>query len=124
MSILVSIQSMILWQWPSENEPGQDNAHLLPDLQQRCLDYNKMIRAKTLKYATLDWLTRKDMREGIWKEVIKDYFQFCGRDVVKSARKWEKERSGWTLVSALKGKWLFGKGSVDELEEAVETMRK
>lgn len=64
------------------------------------------------------------MREGIWKDVVRDYFRFCGKGVVESARKWEKERAGGSLVSTVKGKWLFGKGSVDELEAQVEKIRK
>ncbi|KAL8938371.1 MAG: hypothetical protein Q9216_003928, partial [Gyalolechia sp. 2 TL-2023] len=47
-SILVSIQSMILWQWPFENEPGHENAHAHPQLRARCLEYNMMLRRYTL----------------------------------------------------------------------------
>ncbi len=63
----------------------------------------------------LDWLTRREMREGVWREALRGYWRFCGRAVVESARKTEEGR---------KGKGLFGKGAVDELEAEVEKILK
>ncbi|KAL8719665.1 MAG: hypothetical protein Q9225_003362 [Loekoesia sp. 1 TL-2023] len=121
-SVLVSIQSMILWKWPYENEPSCENAHNNPVLLPKCLSYNKVIRGDTLKYATLDWLTRKEMRDGLWRDVVRDYFRFCGKNVVESARRWEKEKSNAGM--SLGTKSLFGMGSVDALEKEIEKIRK
>ena len=118
-SVLVSIQSMILWKWPMENEPGYENAHTTKGGLAQCLSYNREKRADTLKHATMDWLTRKEMRDGLWRDVVRDYFRFCGRKVLESARKSEGEKAG-TLFGA---KRVFGKGMVDELEKAIEGIR-
>ncbi|KAL8713713.1 MAG: hypothetical protein Q9220_002239 [cf. Caloplaca sp. 1 TL-2023] len=111
-SVLVSIQSMIFWQWPYENEPGYENAHERGGkLAQASIEYNQYIRGATLKHANLAWLTRQHLREGLWKDVIRDYYRFCGRRVVQAARVWEKGK-GFP-----KGR---GVGLIDELEAAIE----
>ncbi|KAL8771454.1 MAG: hypothetical protein Q9209_003123 [Squamulea sp. 1 TL-2023] len=91
VSILVSIQSMIFVDWPLENEPAFQGCHNTPRGLEACLKKNRTWRRDTLKYATLDWLIRPERRNGLWKYVVNDYFRFCGRGVVESAKKWEKD---------------------------------
>ncbi|KAL9595308.1 MAG: hypothetical protein Q9219_006530 [cf. Caloplaca sp. 3 TL-2023] len=118
-SVLVSIQSMILWQWPYENEPGHEDAHSSrsPALRAACFNYNKEQRANTLKYATLEWLTRREMRDGLWGDVVRSYFRFCGGKVVESARRWEEESSGGLMGFGR------GRGFAEALEMEVERMK-
>ncbi|KAL8732561.1 MAG: hypothetical protein Q9181_003916 [Wetmoreana brouardii] len=121
-SILVSIQSMILWKWPWENEPGHEDAHIKgAHYLNKCLEYNDQIRQWTIRYATIDWLKRKQMRDGLWKDVVRDYFRFCGRGVVESARLWEKGRKSNSIFGGLGS---TSKALVDELETAIEAVRK
>ncbi|KAL8886425.1 MAG: hypothetical protein Q9192_006487 [Flavoplaca navasiana] len=94
-SVLVSIQAMILVEHPLENEPALENIRSTPRGAQDCIGYNNEWRSGTLKYATLHWLTMPEMRNGLWKGVVNDYFRFCGRGVVESARRWEKELRRW-----------------------------
>ncbi|KAL8932839.1 MAG: hypothetical protein Q9211_006099 [Gyalolechia sp. 1 TL-2023] len=132
-SILVSIQSMILWQWPYENEPGHENGHNDPRIRPHCLGYNKMIRNYTLRHAILEWLMRKEMREGLWRDVLKDYFRFCGKKVVENARRWEKDDAPGGPVAKggilTMGKGVLGKVGrlgrtvADELEMEIEKIR-
>ncbi|KAL8946670.1 MAG: hypothetical protein Q9222_006966 [Ikaeria aurantiellina] len=111
-SVLVSIQSMIFWEWPWENEPGREDAHNRGGVfAQKCVEYNQKIRAATLKYANLLWLNKQGLRDGLWKDMIRDYYRFCGRSVVQAARKWEKEK-GFPRGT--------GAGLIDELEVAIE----
>ncbi|KAL8706370.1 MAG: hypothetical protein Q9201_000578 [Fulgogasparrea decipioides] len=118
-SVLVSIQSMILWKWPWENEPGHEDAHLKgAHYMKKCLEYNDKIREWTIRYATIDWLKRKGMKDGLWKDVVRDYFRFCGRGVVESARLWEKERKSNSIFGST------SKTLVDELEATIEAVRK
>ncbi|KAL8872528.1 MAG: hypothetical protein Q9174_001860 [Haloplaca sp. 1 TL-2023] len=119
-SVLVSIQAMILWKWPYENEPTHEGAHLKGgQLLQRCLAYNEDIRFKTLRYATLDWLTRREMRDGLWKHVVRDYFRFCGKNLVERWRQWEHSKGKYSMFGGSPEKKI-----VDELEAAIEKIRR
>ncbi|KAL8816287.1 MAG: hypothetical protein Q9223_004671 [Gallowayella weberi] len=117
-SVLVSIQSMILCDWPLENEPAYQDIRKRPGGLEQCRLYNRNVRKWTLLFATLHWLIRPEMREGLWKKVVNDYFRFCGRGLVESARKWEKEQGvGKIDIPGLNR----GKGTVlsDEIEAAI-----
>ncbi|KAL8804570.1 MAG: hypothetical protein Q9182_002485 [Xanthomendoza sp. 2 TL-2023] len=117
-SVLVSIQSMILCDNPLENEPAFQNIrHRIGGLE-KCRLYDRGLRKQTLLFATLHWLLRPEMREGVWKTVVNDYFRFCGRGVVESARRWEREEGvGKVLVPGMNR----GKGTVlsEEIEKAI-----
>ena len=88
-------------------------------MRQKCLEYNEDIRLKTLRYATLDWLTRKEMRDGLWKQVVRDYFRFCGKNLVERWRQWEQGKKKYSMFGGSPEKKL-----VDELEAAIENIRK
>lgn len=118
-SVLVSIQAMIFVDYPVENEPGHENLRKTPGGLQICISYNHRWRRDTLKHATLDWLLIPERRNGLWKNVVNDYFRFCGRGVVESARKWEQDHKA--PLTRLEG---FGKGKAgvlsDEIEKAIK----
>ncbi|KAL8913707.1 MAG: hypothetical protein Q9171_001557 [Xanthocarpia ochracea] len=119
VSVLVSIQSMIFVDFPLENEPAFQGCRKTPSGLRACQKHNLRWRRDTLKYATLDWLVREEMREGVWKGVVNDYFRFCGRGVVESARRWEKE-CDIPLTKVVKTR--DGRGVVlsDEIEKAIK----
>ncbi|KAL8652714.1 MAG: hypothetical protein Q9226_004152 [Calogaya cf. arnoldii] len=90
-SVLVSIQAMILVEWPLENEPQLDGMHKMAGGIRQCLAYNRRLRKDTLMYAILEWLVQPTKRNGHWKDVVNDYVRFCGRGLVERARVVEKE---------------------------------
>lgn len=69
-----------------------------------------------MKHATLDWLIRPEMREGLWKGVVNDYFRFCGRGIVESARRWEKEQKTAKVLD----KPMFRSRKVQILSDEIE----
>ncbi|KAL8692251.1 MAG: hypothetical protein Q9218_002685 [Villophora microphyllina] len=129
LSVLVSIQAMILWDRPWENVPGLEGATASSGAA-FAKEYNEFIKALTIKYAMLDWMRLSGMRDGLWRGVIRDYFKFCGKSVVECARKWEKNlpckpgRRSWAHVPSHFGNDVVTKNLVDELEATVERFRK
>ncbi|KAL8754575.1 MAG: hypothetical protein Q9199_004241 [Rusavskia elegans] len=121
-SVLVSIQAMILVGWPLKNEPRFEGMHNTTAGMGHCLRYNHEIRRDTLKHATLDWLVQPGRRTGLWKDVVNDYFRFCGRGLVENARNAEKEyqvaRKKFTGTSA--GKVGVSSGEIESLIVEVE----
>ncbi|KAL8854108.1 MAG: hypothetical protein Q9221_001028 [Calogaya cf. arnoldii] len=90
-TVLVSIQSMILVEWPLENEPALEGMHTMVGGMRSCSAYNRRLRRDTLNYAILEWLVQPAKRNGMWTVVVNDYFRFCGRALVERARVVEKE---------------------------------
>lgn len=137
LQVLVSIQSMILGsEWPLENEPCYEGAHLRGGhALQQCLGYNDRIRKGTMRYAITDWLNRPEMREGLWKDVVKDYIRFCGKDLIQTWRAWEKTQPKGTRPLPVKVGFFESLGvnisqssaknyGVDQMESAVDHYRK
>ena len=52
--------------------------------------YNRHQQAQTVRFAMLDWLQRRDMRNGFWKDVVTNYFQLNHTKILSSVRKWAK----------------------------------
>ncbi|KAL8777140.1 MAG: hypothetical protein Q9194_002724 [Teloschistes cf. exilis] len=123
LQVLVSIQSMILGsEWPLENNPGFENAHLHGGYhEQQCLSYNEHVRKGTVRYAILDWLKRREMRDGIWSGVLREYIRFCGRDLVQTWKAWEKPNERKRGFLAMGTPEL---SAVGQMEVAVESYRK
>lgn len=89
-SVLVSIQAMILCDHPIENEPafhGRANS-----LQSRILNWK--VQALTIRYALLDWLRVPDMRNGLWQEVVEEYFAANSDTVLATASRWADQNQG------------------------------
>ena len=59
----------------------------------RIASYNRHQQAQTVRFAMLDWLERKDMRNGFWKDVVTNYFQLNHTKILNSVRKWAKSNS-------------------------------
>ncbi|KAG7005154.1 polyamine transporter tpo5 [Physcia stellaris] len=86
LSVLISIQAMILCDYPWTNEPGHDReAHSSKSRQ-----LNLKLQACTLHYAVLDWLRDAKKRDGLWQEVVKEYFATNGEAVMATAYRWAK----------------------------------
>ncbi|KAL8639540.1 MAG: hypothetical protein Q9228_003433 [Teloschistes exilis] len=123
LQVLVSIQSMILGsEWPLENNLGFENAHLHGGYhEQQCLSYKEHVRKGTVRYAILDWLKRREMRDGIWSGVLREYIRFCGRDLVQTWKAWEKPNERKRGFLAMGTPEL---SAVGQMEVAVESYRK
>ena len=86
LSVLISIQAMILCDYPWTNEPGHDlEAH-----SSRSRQLNLKLQACTLHYAVLNWLRDAKKRDGLWHEVVKEYFATNGEAVIATAYRWAK----------------------------------
>lgn len=84
LSVLISIQAMILCDQPIGNEPGME-AHIGTATSAR---FNQHLQAYTVRYAILDWLHQPDMRDGVWQEVVKKYFAMNREHVLDTVRRW------------------------------------
>lgn len=50
--------------------------------------YKPLIESWTVRYAMLDWLQRYEMRQGLWRDVVKTYFERNGEAVLHVANRW------------------------------------
>lgn len=109
-SVLVSIQAMILCDQPIGNEPG-DEWKVGTAASDK---YNKEVQVYTVRHAMLDWLRNPDMRNGIWRDVVKNYFAANGNSVQATVRRWASQNP-----------WFQGSGRswstnlVSEIEQAL-----
>lgn len=99
LSILISIQAMILCDYPWTNEPGHDREARSSKSRQ----LNLKLQACTLHYAVLDWLRDAKMRDGLWHEVVKEYFATNGDAVLATAYSWAE--SNPAIRSFVPPKW-------------------
>ena len=99
LSVLISIQAMILCDYPWTNEPGHDReAH-----SSRSRQLNLKLQACTLHYAVLDWLGDPKKKDGLWHEVVKEYFATNGDTVLATAYRWAE--SNPAIKSFVPPKW-------------------
>lgn len=86
MSVLISIQAMILNETPWENEPG---AQVCDSASKKQSDkYNCRRQALTIRYAMLEWLMKRDMRLGLWKDIVGKYFELNHDKILATAMMW------------------------------------
>ncbi|EEH08268.1 predicted protein [Histoplasma capsulatum G186AR] len=64
LSVLVSLQAMVLSEDPFRQEPA-NNAEIL---------YILDVRPQNIKFAMIDWLREPGKRNGVWKDVVKTHF--------------------------------------------------
>lgn len=50
--------------------------------------YKSLVQAWTVRYAMLDWLQNNDMRKGLWRDVMRTYFERNGGAVLDMVSKW------------------------------------
>ena len=102
LSVLISIQAMILNETPWENEPTIKRQINSSSQQKASDNYNRRRQTLTLRFAILDWLQYPNMRDGIWKDVVSKYFELNGDRILAMAERWaERNRDirhydGWT----------------------------
>ena len=89
LSVLISIQAMILCDHPIGNEPGME-MHVGTATSAR---FNKQLQAYTVRYAILDWVREPHMRDGVWREVVKRYFAMNRDHVLNTVRHWARENT-------------------------------
>ncbi|KAI9803990.1 MAG: hypothetical protein M1833_000271 [Piccolia ochrophora] len=93
LSVLVSIQGMILVNEPWRNEPG-NGSDTRPSALEYCRKYTIERMALTVRYALIPWLANRTLREGIWKDVIHMHFKCNGERILKTIRGWAKTSPG------------------------------
>ncbi|KAI0031247.1 hypothetical protein K488DRAFT_79164 [Vararia minispora EC-137] len=77
LQVVISIQSMILTEFPYFNEPGFGEAD--PN-KAESLEYNKNIRRQTIKWAIIEWM-KDEHRHGLWADVIMSHFSVRGASI-------------------------------------------
>ena len=76
---------MIFTDEPWANEPGVEDQY---DFKSRSLAFNQRCQGLTVRYAMIDWLKEKGLRNGIWKDVVAKYFELNGDKVLGTVRRW------------------------------------
>lgn len=101
LSVLVSIQAMIFIPDPLENVPiGFKRAFKDNMGMSESESYKSHVQMWTVRYAMLDWLQNNEMRKGLWREVVRTYFERNGGAVLKVVNRW---RSTNMLISRFEG---------------------
>lgn len=93
LSVLVSIQGMILTTEPWRNEPGNGDANNA-FARRACRQYNLDRMALTVRFAMLPWLLDAAWRDGIWRDVVDHHFRLHGRKMVRTVRAWARVSPG------------------------------
>lgn len=96
LSVLVSIQGMILTDEPWRNEPGNGGA-ADPVALAHCRQYGLDRMALTLRFAVLPWLLDESWRAGrVWRHVVESHFRLRGHSILATARSWAAVSPGVT----------------------------
>ena len=104
-SVLVSIQAMILCDHPIENEPRFENYVGTPTSQ--LIDHK--LQARTVNYAMLDWLRVPEMRNGLWHDVVKEYFAANSHGVLATVRRWASQNQEiMSFKASIQPEYLMG----------------
>lgn len=93
ISILVSIQSMILCPEPWRNEPGNFDGYDRYALK-ACKEYSIHRQCFTVRYAMISWLMAVRKRQGLWDDIIKHHFKFHGDEILKTVKAWSRKNPG------------------------------
>jgi len=93
ISVLVSIQSMILCSEPWRNEPGNSDADDRYALN-ACKEYSIHRQCFTVRYATINWLTAVRKRKGLWDDIIRHHFKAHGDEILKTVKGWSRNNPG------------------------------
>ncbi|KAI9726388.1 MAG: hypothetical protein M1834_009051 [Cirrosporium novae-zelandiae] len=103
LQLLVSIQSMVFVPHPFLNEPDWSNK-TGKEVDAKSRLYNERIQPLVVRFAITSWLTNPQRRNGIWKPVLRRYFECNAKTLVGTVERWGKgnqliERwDGWMVV--------------------------
>lgn len=93
LSVLVSIQGMILNDEPWRNEPGNGSAmDCVAQASSRQYTLDRM--CLTIQFAILPWLLDPSWRRTIWRDIIKAHFRTHGDKILRTVGKWAKVSPG------------------------------
>ena len=70
---------------PADNEPG--------GLGTPHEEFNRGVQAGTIKAALLPWLQASELRNGVWKDTIDEYFKANAAQVLATIKKWAKDNN-------------------------------
>lgn len=93
LSVLVSIQGMVLTSEPWRNEPGNGEA-TGAYAQAVCRQYSLDRMALTVRYALLPWLLDPSWRNSIWQDVARRHFGLHRHRISRQARAWARVSPG------------------------------
>ncbi|MCJ1249649.1 hypothetical protein MMC30_006875 [Trapelia coarctata] len=94
LQVLISIQAMIFTADPYENEPDAEqrmHPHDFKVFNQRMI---LKVQASTVRFAMLDWLSQGYMRNGIWHDLVTQYFALNSENVKAIVHNWAATNRG------------------------------
>ncbi|MCJ1468695.1 hypothetical protein MMC07_007324 [Pseudocyphellaria aurata] len=101
LSVLVSIQAMIFSPNPLENMPTMWERDFDSQNGLRASEsYSSFVQSWTVRFAMLDWLQKNEMRKGVWRDVVKTYFERNGGAILAVVNRW---RSSNYLIGPMRG---------------------
>ncbi|OJD11937.1 hypothetical protein ACJ73_09432 [Blastomyces percursus] len=94
LSVLISLQAMVLSEDPYRQEPAH-SGEVGPQADARARKYILDARPQNVKHAMIDWLREPGKRKGIWKDVVRAHFRINRAQIMQKVNGWARE--DWRL---------------------------
>lgn len=95
LSVLISIQAMVFSEEPWRNEP-KNTSRVGFRAERASRKFNESVQPLTIWLAMVPWLRRPEMRNGIWKEVVKRHFYLNASKILDNLHRWAKRNRSIT----------------------------
>ncbi|PGH01623.1 hypothetical protein AJ79_07871 [Helicocarpus griseus UAMH5409] len=99
LSVLISLQAMVLSEDPYRQEPGQTR-RVGKQADIDSLHYILYARPLTVRYAMLEWLQDSGKRNGIWRDVINAHFGINKEKILQTVTEWVRQDPSWSVGRA------------------------
>ncbi|KAL2373161.1 hypothetical protein BDBG_03567 [Blastomyces gilchristii SLH14081] len=92
LSVLISLQAMVLSEDPYRQEPAH-SGEVGPQADAQARKYILDSRPLNVKYAMIDWLREPGKRNGIWMNVVRAHFRINKTQILQKVNGWAREDS-------------------------------
>ncbi|PGH36803.1 hypothetical protein GX50_00260 [[Emmonsia] crescens] len=92
LSVLISLQAMVLSEDPFRQEPA-NSGEVGPHADANARKYILEARPQSVKFGMIDWLREPGKRNGIWKDVVKAHFTINKAQIMQKVNGWAREDS-------------------------------
>ena len=111
---------MIFCPNPAENHPEKIGPHGLA----RAKQYISLVQVITVRYAMLNWLQNNEMRKGLWRDVLRAYFEQNDEVILGVVSKWiDADTAGSIETGNTSYRPAELRGLRRELAEALEALK-
>ncbi|PGG96393.1 hypothetical protein GX51_07847 [Blastomyces parvus] len=90
LSVLISLQAMVLSEDPYRQEPAH-SGEVGPQADAQARKAILDARPQNIKYAMIDWLREPGKRKGIWKDVVQAHFHINKVQIMQKVNGWARE---------------------------------